>query len=339
MFAASVEKYSYVALVTGASRGLGLELVKQLAFGAPEGVLPKFGLKIENGVATTELELPAVLPAEGAVVLAACRSPATATELAKLAAASNGRIQVVTLDVESDESIAAIAKTIDGEYGRLDLLVHNAGVMEERNVDFSNVTRKDLDFVFGVNVTAPTLLTSALLPVLKRTLAAAAAKNGFEPLKASHATTFNPKLDGFMERSDVVGLSQKVTDIIAAGPTPVTVADRAALAASPVKVVFVSSLFGSAAANLRAYVPVYRASKSAVNQLARSLALQEPGLAVATLHPGWVETDLGAHGITTMRPPVQPIDSIAGVIEVIKRVRADELPWGVKAFDGYTWPF
>ena len=83
-------------LVTGANRGIGLELVRQCA-------------------------------ARGDRVIAACRNPAGAGDLAQLARDSNGHVEIHALDVTSDESVKALGTAI----GRrsIDVLVNNAGII------------------------------------------------------------------------------------------------------------------------------------------------------------------------------------------------------------------
>ncbi len=56
----------------------------------------------------------------------------------------------------------------------------------------------------------------------------------------------------------------------------------------------------------------YRSSKVALNMAWRTLALANPDLACATLHPGWVKTRMGGQSA-----PLQPRDSIAGMRKVI----------------------
>jgi len=332
MASAPVDKFSYVTLVTGSSRGLGLEFVKQIAFGPGASATPLFGFKTENGTATKELEIPAFFPSDS-IVLATCRNPDSATELNKLAAQSNGRIRVVKLDVDSSSDISALASLVEAEYGRLDLLINNAGVAEHANL--ASATHDGLAHAFSVNAIAPVLLTSALLPVLTRTVAAAAAKGGFTPLKAEVAVHQDPTADSFIARADIAGLARAQLDAVAAGPPgPLSEAEHAALAKTPVRVAFVSSTLGCISTATSAYAPGYRASKAALDMFVRCFALEAPGIAVAALHPGWVATDMGGEAA-----PLRAPASIAGMLEVIKRMRADEVPIGVKSFDGQTWPF
>ena len=88
------------AVVTGASRGIGLGLVRALA-------------------------------GRGGAVLATCRAPDAAGELLRVAEASGGRVQVRALDVTCEASVATLAYTARGwlgRRGRLGQLWHSAGV-------------------------------------------------------------------------------------------------------------------------------------------------------------------------------------------------------------------
>jgi NAD(P)-dependent dehydrogenase (short-subunit alcohol dehydrogenase family) len=82
-------------LVTGASRGLGLEFARQYA-------------------------------AEGWQVFAACRAPKAAKELQRIAAESGERVRILEMDVTDAASVQAAAAALKGE--GIDLLLNNAGV-------------------------------------------------------------------------------------------------------------------------------------------------------------------------------------------------------------------
>jgi NAD(P)-dependent dehydrogenase (short-subunit alcohol dehydrogenase family) len=100
-------------------------------------------------------------------------------------------------------------------------------------------------------------------------------------------------------------------------------------------IVNISSKMGSIGANVGGNSIIYRASKAALNQLSKSMAvaLGPRGITVIVLHPGWVSTDMGGP-----EAPVTPADSAAGMRAVIDRVTAadngrffnydgEELPW------------
>lgn len=78
------------------------------------------------------------------------------------------------------------------------------------------------------------------------------------------------------------------------------------------KLVAVSTRMGSLADNGSGGFLAYRSSKAALNMAWKTLALANPDIACAMLHPGWVQTRMGGSNA-----PVAPEDSIAGMRRVI----------------------
>lgn len=76
----------------------------------------------------------------------------------------------------------------------------------------------------------------------------------------------------------------------------------------------------------------YRASKAAVNALMKNIShtLQEKGIAVAVVHPGWVRTDMGSQDA-----PLSIEQSVAGIINVIDSLGLEDTGC-FKSFDGET---
>lgn len=130
-----------VALVTGANSGLGLETTRALA-------------------------------AKAAIVVMACRSLAKAREarsqlLLELArsedAGGQGALDLLELDLADLASVRAAASAVQDRYGRLDLLINNAGVMGPPRT----LTRDGFELQFGTNHLGHFALTLLLLPLLR----------------------------------------------------------------------------------------------------------------------------------------------------------------------------
>ncbi|EXG81631.1 SDR family NAD(P)-dependent oxidoreductase [Cryptosporangium arvum] len=118
------------AVVTGAARGIGREVVRRLR-------------------------------AEGYRVVAVDRDPGVA------ALAEDGRVVTVTADVTADDTPAAAIGRAVSEFGRLDLLVNNAARFLRRSI--ADTTDDDFDTLFATNVRPAFRLARAALPHLERT--------------------------------------------------------------------------------------------------------------------------------------------------------------------------
>jgi NAD(P)-dependent dehydrogenase (short-subunit alcohol dehydrogenase family) len=95
-------------------------------------------------------------------------------------------------------------------------------------------------------------------------------------------------------------------------------------------VAFMSSDLGSVTRTDNAYIPLYRASKAALNSLIRSFAadLGNRRVTVLALHPGWVRTDMGGAGA-----PVGIEESVRGLVDVVE-ARAGTLRHGFVDYRG-----
>jgi NAD(P)-dependent dehydrogenase (short-subunit alcohol dehydrogenase family) len=83
------------------------------------------------------------------------------------------------------------------------------------------------------------------------------------------------------------------------------------------KVVSITSKMGSIDDNTSGSSYIYRSSKSALNMVMRSLQhdLSSYGIATLTLHPGWVQTDMGG-----MNALINDEQSVSGMINVIDKL-------------------
>jgi 3-oxoacyl-[acyl-carrier protein] reductase len=124
-----------IALVTGASQGIGRACAIELA-------------------------------KTGATVALAARNEAKLAEVAAEITAAGGQAAAFALDVASEESIKNGAKAILDRYGKVEILVNNAGIT--RDGLMMRMKRADWDDVLGTNLTGAFLLTQALLPAMLR---------------------------------------------------------------------------------------------------------------------------------------------------------------------------
>lgn len=124
-----------VALVTGASQGIGRACALRLA-------------------------------QDGAHVALAARSLDKLEAVAAEISAAGGSAQPFALDIVSEESIKACAKAVAAHFGRLEILVNNAGIT--RDVLALRMKRQDWDDVLTTNLTGSFLLSQACIsPMLK----------------------------------------------------------------------------------------------------------------------------------------------------------------------------
>ena len=99
------------------------------------------------------------------------------------------------------------------------------------------------------------------------------------------------------------------------------------------KLVAISTKMGSIDDNSSGGFVAYRSSKSALNSAWKSLAVDNPTVVCAVLHPGWVQTRMGGESA-----PLSPEDSVAGMRRVIAGLGPDQ-SGGFFAYDGDEIPW
>ena len=151
----------HVSLVQGASRGIGLEMVRQL---------------LQN----EDASMAGRPAAAGGHVVATCRDPDNATALHTLKAAYPTRLTVVRLDVEDSKSITDAAETVKSKHGRVDVVVQTAAVLHVKGemapeTSIARIDEAAMMRSFRVNAMGPTLVAKALSPLLMEASARSAA--------------------------------------------------------------------------------------------------------------------------------------------------------------------
>lgn len=126
-----------VALVTGANKGIGFEVARQLA-------------------------------AAGCVVLLAARNPTLGKEAAAKLVAEGLDIRFVPLDVTDRSAISAAAETIERNFGRLDILVNNAGIADAGDGSPATAQVDAVERVLRTNFLGALAVTQAMLPLLRK---------------------------------------------------------------------------------------------------------------------------------------------------------------------------
>ncbi len=124
-----------VALVTGANRGIGYAIAKKLA-------------------------------QEGLRVIIGARDAEKGAEARRKLAGEGGDVEQTLLDVTDATSIVAAVANIEDGFGRLDVLINNAGIMIDRDSDIVALSQTRLQNTLETNAFGPLLLSQACVPVM-----------------------------------------------------------------------------------------------------------------------------------------------------------------------------
>jgi len=191
---------SPVIVVTGGNRGIGFEICRQLA-------------------------------ARGARVVLTARKPAAGAAAMKKLAAQKLAAEFHPLDVTDADSIAALRDFLKDTYGRVDVLINNAGIIAKGEAPGLKVDLATVRATLGTNALGPLHLAQTLAPLLKHS-------------KSARIVNMSSGMGALTDNSG-----------------------------------------GSAA---------YRISKTALNAVTAILAAELRGVvAVNSVCPGWVKTDMG----------------------------------------------
>ncbi|WP_337268804.1 SDR family NAD(P)-dependent oxidoreductase [Oryzifoliimicrobium ureilyticus] len=145
-----------LALVTGANKGIGLEIARQLA---------------EAGIA----------------VIMGARDAGRGQAAAEKLASEGHSVEAVHLDLDDEETIAKAAADIGARHGRLDILVNNAGIFDPADAPPGSAALSAVRRVMNTNFIGTLAVTQAMLPLLK-SASAARIVNLASSLARSHST-------------------------------------------------------------------------------------------------------------------------------------------------------
>jgi NAD(P)-dependent dehydrogenase (short-subunit alcohol dehydrogenase family) len=123
-----------VAVVTGAARGIGAAISKQLA-------------------------------SMGATVILAARDETLLTQVQSEITSTGGTAQISELDLLDESSINTLAKTVETQHRRCDILVNNAGI-GLFGKPLTEMSSADWDKTMGTNLRGPYLMIRALAPLM-----------------------------------------------------------------------------------------------------------------------------------------------------------------------------
>lgn len=128
---------SPVAFITGGNRGIGLEICRQLG---------RKGVRIVLGA----------------------RDPIKGKNAESMLQKEGLSVIFYPLDVTEPENIRRAALFVENEFGRLDILINNAGILIDRTKNGTNVSADLLRKTLETNVYGPLLLCQAFVPLLKK---------------------------------------------------------------------------------------------------------------------------------------------------------------------------
>ena len=125
----------HVAVVTGASKGLGKSMAEALA-------------------------------RNGAAVALVARNQELLDEVAGGIQSAGGKAEVIVADVTEEAAVAEVQRTVEESLGVCDILINNAGINNRKAID--EFTLEEWNEILGVNLTGPFLCSRAFVPAMKQ---------------------------------------------------------------------------------------------------------------------------------------------------------------------------
>ncbi|GLA88273.1 hypothetical protein AtubIFM56815_002717 [Aspergillus tubingensis] len=260
-----------LVLITGANQGIGFAVAQQLASSGKFHVLVGARTTLKAEAAVKELESDAV---------------------------DKSALTPITIDVTDDASIAAAAQTVSETFGRLDILINNAGIAQTP----ATTLREQYRQVFDVNVFGIVVVMDTFLPLLRASTYSdrrivnvtsgqgLISRAGHKDHPASAKTYFIPDY-----RSSKAAVNM------------ITVAHAVKLADEKIAVIAAvargsrnDSHKDHPASAKTYFIPDYRSSKAAVNMItvAHAVKLADEKIAVIAAAPGYCRTSInGGQGV------------------------------------------
>ncbi|KAK2813771.1 hypothetical protein FQN50_000169 [Emmonsiellopsis sp. PD_5] len=129
-----------IVLCTGANQGLGFAILQVAGLQEPSSVFILASRNLESGQAAAR----------------------------QLAADGVKDIDVVQLDVTNDEQIIEAVKFVEEKYGKLDVLINNAGILKMAPDQSLATLRQTYNAMLNTNLTSVAVVSTTFLPLLHR---------------------------------------------------------------------------------------------------------------------------------------------------------------------------
>jgi NAD(P)-dependent dehydrogenase (short-subunit alcohol dehydrogenase family) len=126
-----------IVLITGANRGIGFELTKQYLI-------------------------------NGWTVIATCRNEKASVDLITLKDKFSEKLLIELMDITCPENIERLANKLSEESIKIDLIINNAGYLDQENKSIHDINYANAEMSFKVNSLGPLYLTHCFLSLMKK---------------------------------------------------------------------------------------------------------------------------------------------------------------------------